>query len=98
MAQQANGNDAALGFEAGLRAASGCAKTPAGSSAFRPQATPTTPGCHVGAAATEDDGEDFEEKMRRLVARLRRQQAESARLVTAIAPNLKSPCFEDRAP
>jgi type I restriction enzyme M protein len=37
----------------------------------------------------EDDGEPFEEKMKRLTATLREQQKESARLDEAIAANLK---------
>ncbi|MDA8120643.1 MAG: class I SAM-dependent DNA methyltransferase [Gammaproteobacteria bacterium] len=48
-----------------------------------------TPGRYVGAAAVEDDGEPFEEKMRRLAATLREQQKEAARLDAAIAANLK---------
>lgn len=48
-----------------------------------------TPGRYVGAEAQEDDGEPFEEKMRRLVAQLREQQGEAARLDAAIAANLK---------
>ncbi|MBD3805350.1 MAG: SAM-dependent methyltransferase, partial [Thioclava sp.] len=48
-----------------------------------------TPGRYVGAQAQEDDGEPFEEKMKRLVATLREQQAEAARLDAAIAANLK---------
>jgi type I restriction enzyme M protein len=48
-----------------------------------------TPGRYVGAEAAEDDGEPFEEKMRRLTATLREQQAEGARLDAAIAANLK---------
>jgi type I restriction enzyme M protein len=47
-----------------------------------------TPGLYVGAAQ-EDDGEPFEEKMQRLVAQLHEQQAESAKLDTLIAVNLK---------
>jgi len=49
-----------------------------------------TPGRYVGAAPDEqeDDGEPFEEKMARLVAQLREQQAEAARLDAAIAKNL----------
>ncbi|HPB51582.1 MAG TPA: class I SAM-dependent DNA methyltransferase [Myxococcota bacterium] len=39
-----------------------------------------TPGRYVGAEAVEDDGIPFEEKMSVLVAKLRAQQAESARL------------------
>jgi type I restriction enzyme M protein len=48
-----------------------------------------TPGRYVGAEATEDDGEAFEEKMQRLAASLREQQAEGAKLDAAIAVNLK---------
>ena len=48
-----------------------------------------TPGRYVGAEAVEDDGEPFEEKMARLAATLRKQQAEATRLDAAIATNLK---------
>jgi type I restriction enzyme M protein len=48
-----------------------------------------TPGRYVGAEAAEDDGEPFEEKMRRLTATLREQQAEAAKLDVVIAANLK---------
>ena len=48
-----------------------------------------TPGRYVGAEAQEDDGEPFEEKMRRLSVTLRQQQAEAAKLDAAIAANLK---------
>jgi len=48
-----------------------------------------TPGRYVGAEAQEDDGEPFEEKMQRLVATLREQQDEAAKLDAAIATNLK---------
>ena len=48
-----------------------------------------TPGRYVGAEAAEDDGEPFEEKMQRLTATLREQQAEAAKLDAAIAANLK---------
>ena len=48
-----------------------------------------TPGRYVGAAPQEEDDEPFEEKMQRLVAQLREQQAESAKLDKAIAKNLK---------
>ena len=48
-----------------------------------------TPGRYVGAEALEDDGEPFEEKMQRLTATLRQQQAEAAKLDAAIATNLK---------
>ncbi len=47
-----------------------------------------TPGRYVGAEDIEDDGEPFEEKMRRLVAELRAQFAESAKLEQAIKTNL----------
>ncbi|MCC6728747.1 MAG: SAM-dependent DNA methyltransferase [Chthonomonadales bacterium] len=47
-----------------------------------------TPGRYVGAEAQEDDGEPFEEKMKRLTATLREQQAEAAKLDAAIAANL----------
>ncbi len=48
-----------------------------------------TPGRYVGAEAVEDDGEPFEEKMKRLVATLQEQQADAAKLDAAIAANLK---------
>ena len=48
-----------------------------------------TPGRYVGAEAVEDDGEPFEEKMKRLVATLREQQKEAARLDAAIVANLE---------
>jgi len=48
-----------------------------------------TPGRYVGAEAQEEDGEPFGEKMRRLTAALREQQAEARRLDAAIAANLK---------
>ena len=48
-----------------------------------------TPGRYVGAEAQADDGEPFEEKMKRLVAQLREQQAEAAKLDAAIAANLR---------
>ncbi|MCC7180421.1 MAG: SAM-dependent DNA methyltransferase, partial [Acidobacteria bacterium] len=43
-----------------------------------------TPGRYVGAEEVEDDGEPFEEKMRRLVRELEGQFEESARLEKAI--------------
>ncbi len=49
-----------------------------------------TPGRHVGAPPAEDDGEPFADKMQRLVAELRDQQAEGARLDAAISANLDS--------
>ena len=48
-----------------------------------------TPGRYVGAEAQEEDSEPFEDKMKRLVAELREQQAEGARLDAAI-DNLKA--------
>jgi len=48
-----------------------------------------TPGRYVGAEAAEDDGEQFEDKMKRLTATLREQQKEAAKLDAAIAANLK---------
>jgi type I restriction enzyme M protein len=48
-----------------------------------------TPGRYVGAQAQEGDGEPFQEKMQRLTATLREQQAEAAKLDAAIAANLK---------
>jgi type I restriction enzyme M protein len=48
-----------------------------------------TPGRYVGAEAVEDDGEPFEEKMRRLSATLRDQMAEANKLDAAILANLK---------
>jgi len=47
-----------------------------------------TPGRYVGAAAQEDDGEPFAEKMDRLAAQWRKQRAEAARLDAAIEANL----------
>jgi type I restriction enzyme M protein len=54
-----------------------------------------TPGRYVGAEAQEDDGEPFEEKMRRLTAKLREQQAEAAKLDAAIAANLRELGYGD---
>ncbi|MCR4345975.1 MAG: type I restriction-modification system subunit M [Sulfuricaulis sp.] len=48
-----------------------------------------TPGRYVGAEDIEDDGEPFEEKMSRLVAELRAQFEESAKLEKAIKTNLR---------
>ena len=48
-----------------------------------------TPGRYVGAEAQEDDGEPFEDKMARLVATLREQQAEAVTLDAAIEANMK---------
>jgi len=48
-----------------------------------------TPGRYVGSAPQEEDDEPFEEKMQRLVAQLREQQAEALKLDAAIARNLE---------
>jgi type I restriction enzyme M protein len=48
-----------------------------------------TPGRYVGAAEVEDDGEMFEDKMKRLTATLEEQFTESAKLEKAIEKNLK---------
>jgi type I restriction enzyme M protein len=48
-----------------------------------------TPGRYVGAEAAEDDGEPFEEKMKRFTATLREQQVEATNLDAVIAANLK---------
>ena len=48
-----------------------------------------TPGRYVGAADIEDDGEPFEQKMKRLTATLEGQFEESAKLEKAIRANLK---------
>ncbi len=47
-----------------------------------------TPGRYVGAADMEDDGEPFEQKMKRLTATLEEQFAESAKLEKTIRKNL----------
>ena len=48
-----------------------------------------TPGRYVGAEDIEDDGEPFDEKMKRLTAKLDEQFAENAMLEQAIKKNLK---------
>lgn len=48
-----------------------------------------TPGRYVGAEKREEDDEPFDDKMRRLVAEWRGQQAEAAKLDDAITRNLK---------
>jgi type I restriction enzyme M protein len=53
-----------------------------------------TPGRYVGAADVEDDGEGFEEKMKRLTGLLRQQQEEGARLDQQIAENLRRLGYE----
>ncbi len=57
-----------------------------------------TPGRYVGVEPQEDDGEPFEDKMKRLVAELREQQSEGVRLEAAITENLKALGFGGRAP
>jgi len=47
-----------------------------------------TPGRYVGAADVEDDGEPFDEKMKRLASTLREQQAEAIQLDASISANL----------
>jgi len=54
-----------------------------------------TPGRYVGAPLHEDDSEPFQEKMRRLAAQLREQQAEAAKLDAAIDRNLTGLGFGD---
>ncbi len=49
-----------------------------------------TPGRYVGAEAQEEDSEPFEDKMKRLVAQLREQKDQAARLDAAIQANLKA--------
>jgi type I restriction enzyme M protein len=48
-----------------------------------------TPGRYVGAEEAEDEGEPFEEKMKRLTAQLEEQFAESVKLEKQIRQNLK---------
>ena len=48
-----------------------------------------TPGRYVGAEATEEDDEPFEDKMKRLTATLREQTQQAAKLDDAISANLK---------
>jgi type I restriction enzyme M protein len=54
-----------------------------------------TPGRYVGAEAVEDDGEPFDEKMKRLAAMLRDEQKRGAKLDAAIAANLKELGYAD---
>jgi len=53
-----------------------------------------TPGRYVGAEEIEDDGEPFEEKMKRLIGDLQAQFAESAGLEKTIKKNLKGLGYE----
>ena len=57
-----------------------------------------TPGRYVGAAPLADDGEPFQEKMARLAAQWREQQAEAQRLDSAIAENLERLGFGTAGP
>jgi type I restriction enzyme M protein len=54
-----------------------------------------TPGRYVGAEELEDDGEPFEEKMKRLAGSLRDQTAKSEKLDAVIAANLKELGYGD---
>ncbi len=54
-----------------------------------------TPHRFAGVAPRRDDGEPFEDKMTRLVAQLREQQAEAARLDKAIKANLQALGFQN---
>ena len=62
------------------------------SSPTRPSTFPNghvlTPGRYVGAAAKDDDGEPFEEKMARLTKDLSEQLAEGRRLEEEMRKNL----------
>jgi type I restriction enzyme M protein len=49
-----------------------------------------TPGRYVGAEEAEDDGEPYEQKMKRLTATLEEQFTESAKVEKAIRQNLKT--------
>jgi len=53
-----------------------------------------TPGRYVGAEAIEDDGEPFEDKMKRMTETLEEQFSESAKLEKVIRKNLKGLGFE----
>jgi type I restriction enzyme M protein len=53
-----------------------------------------TPGRYVGAAAEENDGEPFEEKMARLTAQLKTQFEESDKLEVGIKKNLAGLGYE----
>ena len=54
-----------------------------------------TPGRYVGAAAVEDDGEPFEEKMARLAAELREQTKEAAKLDKLMRANLEDIGYDE---
>jgi type I restriction enzyme M protein len=48
-----------------------------------------TPGIYVGAEVVEEEGEPFEEKVKRLTTTLREQQKEAAKLDAVIAANME---------
>jgi len=53
-----------------------------------------TPGRYVGAPEEEDDGEPFDEKMKRLTSLLREQQEQGAKLDEQIVENLRRIGYE----
>lgn len=55
-----------------------------------------TPGRYVGAEDVEDDGEDFEEKMRTLTTQLKDQMEKSKELDQVILKNLRELGFDDQ--
>lgn len=55
-----------------------------------------TPGRYVGAESEPEEGEPFDEEMKRLVAELRERQAKAAKLDAAIEANLQRLGFADR--
>jgi type I restriction enzyme M protein len=57
-----------------------------------------TPGRYVGAEAQADDDEPFDQKMQRLMAQLREQQAEAAKLDAVIVANLRELGFWESEP
>ncbi len=57
---------------------------------MRAHACILTPGRYVGAEEVEEDGEPFENKMKRLTSRLEGQFADSTKLENAIRQNLKA--------
>ena len=53
-----------------------------------------TPGRYVGAAEENDDGEPFDQKIKRLTTLLKEQQKEGSKLEQQITNNLKRIGFE----
>ena len=53
-----------------------------------------TPGRYVGAPEEDDDGEPFDEKMKRLTSLLKEQQEKGVKLDQQIAENLKRLGYE----